>query len=102
MEDMEDIIGRIKRIKEELIKLQQNLKKMYVYGEEDKNMVKVKVNGKGKIIDIEFSTKNINNDFKKAIIKATNNGLQKADKLEQNKKQEIIGDVDIPDIPGLF
>ncbi len=102
MEDMEDIIGRIKRIKEELIKLQQNLKKMYVYGEEDKNMVKVKVNGKGKIIDIEFFTKNINNNFKKAIIKATNNGLQKADKLEQNKKQEIIGDVDIPDIPGLF
>jgi len=102
MDNMEDIVGRIKKIKEELIKLQQDLKEMYVYGEEEKNLVKVVVSGKGEVSDLEFTGKNINNDLKNAIIKATNDGLRKANKLEQNKKQEIVGNVDIPDIPGLF
>ncbi len=102
MENMDNILERIQKIKEEMINLQQDLKEMYVYGEEEKNLVKALINGKGKVLDYEFKTENVDNEIKKAIIKATNDGLQKATQLEQKKKQEIIGDVDIPDIPGLF
>ena len=37
-----------------------------------------------------------------AIVEATNDALKKARKYEIDRKKEIAGNVNIPDMPGLF
>ena len=102
MENMGDILNKIEQIKRELNDLHSQLENMTVYGKEKHGLVRTVVNGKGKIVDFEFDNGLVDIEFKEAIITSINDGLKKAQQLEKEKKQEIIGDVDIPDIPGIF
>ncbi len=103
MEDIDDVLGQVEKIKKGLEKLQKNLKTMEVKGKDESENITAIVSGKGKIIDYKFAinVNTLNNEIKDALVEATNEGLEKAKKLESEKKQEIIGDIDIPDIPGL-
>lgn len=104
LEDMDNILNKIESIKKELDNLNSNLESMKVYGEENRKLVKTVVNGKGKVVDFEFENGLVDKEFKEALIASINDGLEKAKKLEKEKKQEIIGDVDVdlPNIPGIF
>lgn len=102
MEDMDNILNQIERIQRELRELQNKLKDMEVKGTEKNGLVTTIVNGKGKIIDFDFNNGIIDQKFKEALLESINNGLEKAKQLEIEKKREIIGDVDMPDIPGLI
>ena len=102
MDDMDNIMNRIEQIKKELDELQEKLKTEKVYGKEKHGLVTTVVNGKGKILDFEFDNGVVDKEFKEAIIDSVNDALDKAEELEKEKKQEIVGDVEVPDVPGLF
>ncbi len=102
MDNMENIMKRVQNIKKELNQLQETLESMKVYGKEKHGLVTTVVNGQGKIVDFEFDNGVVDKEFKDAIIQSINDGLNKAHKLEKEKKQEIIGDVQLPDLPGLL
>ena len=103
MDNINDILNQIETIKEKMNRLQEELTNIQVYGEDENSLVRAISNGKGKILDYEFSEKGeIDTKKKKALIEATNNCIKKAKELEAEKKQEIVGNVNIPDIPGLF
>ncbi|MFW5976755.1 MAG: YbaB/EbfC family nucleoid-associated protein [Bacillota bacterium] len=102
MEDMDNILNKIEQIKKELDNLYSNLEEIKVSGKEKNGLVKTIVNGKGEIIDFEFENGLVDKEFKDAIIESINNGLEKSRELKKEKKQKIIGEVDIPDIPGIF
>lgn len=103
MENVDNIMGQVENIKKGLEKLQQNLKNVNVKGQDETKTVTVTANGKGKILELKFISDidTINEQIQEAIIEATNKTLKKAKKLEAEKKQEIIGDINMPDIPGL-
>ena len=102
MGDMDNIMNRIEEIKKELNNLQEKLKTEKVYGKEKHGLVRTVVNGKGKILDFEFDNWVVDKKFKEAIIDSVNDALEKAEKLEKEKKQKIVGNIDVPDVPGLF
>ena len=102
MGDMDNIMNRIEEIKKELNNLQEKLKTEKVYGKEKHGLVRTVVNGKGKILDFEFDNGVVDKEFKEAIIDSVNDALEKAEKLEKEKKQKIVGNIDVPDVPGLF
>ena len=99
---MGNVLNRIEQIKKELKELQGKLGDMEVCGEEERGLVKTIGNGKGKILDFVFANGIVDEEFKKALISSVNNALDKAKELEKEKKQEIIGNIQMPDIPGLF
>lgn len=103
MEDVDNVLDQVERIKKGLQELQKDLKSMKVKGKDENGTTTVIVSGEGKILDFKFDSpiETLNKETKNALIEATNNGLEKAKKLESEKKQEIIGDIDMPDIPGL-
>ncbi len=102
MDDMDGIINKINEIKNNLDNLENNLKEIKLFAEDKDSIVKITLNGKGKILNYEFSQSSINDKVKEALISATNIGLEKAKKLESEKKKNSIGNIELPDIPGLF
>ena len=106
MENMNNILGKIDLIKQRLNNLQGELEEIMVKGTDDDKVVTTIVSGTGKIIDFQlnfelFDTIN-QQDLRKALIQASNNGLNQAKQLEITKKREIVGEINLPDIPGLF
>ncbi|MFP4015916.1 MAG: YbaB/EbfC family nucleoid-associated protein [Halanaerobiales bacterium] len=103
---MNNNIEQIAVIKEELGKLEKELETITVEGTDDNNIITAIVSGKGKIMDYKFNfgeMVGLNKDtLIRAVVNASNNGLQAAEKLKITRKKEIIGDVNIPDMPGLF
>ncbi|MTI61439.1 hypothetical protein GM661_16900 [Iocasia frigidifontis] len=106
MNNMDDIMGQIAVIKQRMNQLQEELKKTKVNGSDDDKIITVIVSGSGQVIDYEFDLKKIEifdqEKLIKSLIEATNRGLTAARELEAKKKKEIVGTVDIPNIPGLF
>jgi DNA-binding protein YbaB len=102
MDNMDNILNQITIIKKRLNQLENELSDITLRADDDNSIVSVVVNGKGNIIDYYLHDDEIKEETKDALIKATNRGLQKAKETRADKKQEIVGDVDIPDIPGLF
>ncbi len=99
--DMDNILDKIEQIKTDLNNLQQKLEAKELQADDEHNLVTTIVNGKGKILDFNF-TKNIDIETKNALIESVNKALEKADKIERESKQQIVGDIDVPDVPGIF
>ncbi len=104
--NMNSILGKIEMIKKQLKNLQEELAETTVKGNDDGEIVTAVVSGTGKLLDYQlnfevFGTIN-QEDLRRALIQATNNGLQQAKQLEITRKKEIVGEVNLPDIPGLF
>ena len=102
MDDMNNILDKIEKIKKDLKDLEDKLETLTVYGKEKHGLVKTVVNGKGKIVDFEFTNGVVDKEFKEAIISSINDGLNKAKNLEKKEKENIIGDIDLPDVPGIL
>ena len=102
MDNMEDILNQITMIKARLNQLENELEEINLRADDDNCLVSVVVNGKGRIIDYNLHGEDIKEETKKALIVAVNRALEKAKQTRAEKKQEIVGDVNIPDIPGLF
>ncbi len=106
MMDMNNIVEQITFIKEKLSILDKELEELTVEGKDHTNRITVVVSGKGVVRDYQFNLiemGGLNKDsLVKAVVEATNSGLQAAKELEASRKKEIIGDVNLPDIPGLF
>lgn len=104
--DMNNIVEQIALIKEKLSKLQEELSAMTVEGTDSKNIITAILDGKGKVLDYKFNVSEMiglnQNNLVEAVVEATNNALKSAKELEASKKKEIVGDVNIPDMPGLF
>lgn len=104
--DINDIITQINNIKKGMAALEKELEEITVEGSDSNGFITSIVNGKGVILDYRFNPGQISSIKKdnliQAVVEATNNALKKARELEGSKKKEIIGEVNIPDIPGLF
>lgn len=99
---MENILNQITMIKKRLNQLENELSEINLRADDENGLVSVVANGKGKITDLYFHDEEISEESKNALIKAVNRAQEKAQQTRADKKQEIVGDVDIPDIPGLF
>lgn len=104
--DMNNIITQINNIKKRLAALEKELEQITVEGSDSKGIITSITNGKGLVKNYIFNPGQISSINKdsliEAVVEATNNALKKARELESSKKKEIIGEVNIPDIPGLF
>ena len=104
--DMNNIVEQITDIKARLLKLEKELKDITVKGTDSNNLITSIVSGDGIILDYQFNLIDmggLNKDsLVKAVVEATNNGLKAAKELEVSRKKEIVGQVNLPDIPGLF
>lgn len=101
-----DIITQINNIKKRLTDLEKELEQIMIEGTDSSGMITAVVNGKGIIKDYRFNPGQISSIKKEsliqAVVEASNNGLEKAREIEASKRKAIVGDVNIPDIPGLF
>ena len=102
MDDMDNILNQITMIKKRLNQLENELSEIDLRADDDNGLVSIVVNGKGQMVDIHFHDEEISKESKNALIEAVNRGQEKAQQTRADKKQEIVGDVNIPDIPGLF
>ena len=104
--DTNNILEKIEIIKRRLEELQEELKEIKIEGSNEDNTITAVVSGKGRILDYQLKLGQIGalnkNTLIKAVVDASNNALKAAKQLEATKKKEIIGDINIPDIPGLF
>lgn len=106
MENMNNILSQIEEIKNKLRNLQEELKSITVENNDENNIVTTIVDGTGKITDFKFNLEVIDSidhkDFITALVNSANNAVAKAKQLEKDKKKAIVGNVNIPDVPGLF
>lgn len=100
------MLEQVNYIKEKLAQLVEELKDVSVEDVDSNNILTAVVSGNGIVKDYIFNPDQIGSINKdslvQAIVEATNNAIQKAKKYESDKKKEIAGNVNIPDIPGLF
>lgn len=104
--DMNDMMEQLSNIKEKLAALAEELKNIKIEGTDSDKILTAIVSGNGSVKDYIFNPDQIGSINKEnliqAIVEATNNALQKARNYESEKKKEIAGKVNIPDMPGLF
>ncbi|HHU91845.1 MAG TPA: YbaB/EbfC family nucleoid-associated protein [Halanaerobiaceae bacterium] len=104
--DISNIITQINNIKNGLAALEKELEEITVEGSDSQGMITAIVNGKGIVQNYLFNPGQISSIKKdnliQALIEASNQALTKARELAASKKKEILAEVNIPDIPGLF
>ncbi|MFW6029813.1 MAG: YbaB/EbfC family nucleoid-associated protein [Halanaerobiales bacterium] len=104
--DMNNIMQQVETIKKRLEELRNELADIRVEGKDDDNIITAIVNGKGKVLDYSINLGQIGALNKatliKAVVDASNNALQSAREIEAEKRKEIIGDLNLPNLPGLF
>lgn len=104
--EINNIMEKVNVIKKRLSELEEELSKVEVEGQDDNNIITAILSGKGKILDYKLNLNQmgaLNKDtLIKAVVDASNKGLQAARELEAEKRRKIVGDLDLPDMPGLF
>ncbi len=101
-DNMEDILKQIDIIKRRLRQMENELENTNVKGRDERSGITVIYNGKNEIIDIVVPDDKLEQNLKAGLIAALNNGLKNSTSLKTEKKQEILGEIDLPNIPGLF
>lgn len=103
VEDLKKIFEEVTKIKEKMKEIQEGLSKKIVVGDAGAGMVKVSVNGKGFIVNVEIDESLINMNDKEMlqdlIVAATNSGLRKANKMMKEAMGSFAGG--LPLIEGL-
>ncbi|MEJ6952605.1 YbaB/EbfC family nucleoid-associated protein [Natronospora cellulosivora (SeqCode)] len=101
-----NILEKIETIKKRLAELKEELAEIKVEGQDENKTITAVVSGKGQILDYNLNLGQIGALNKetliKAVVDASNNGLKAAKEIEANKRKEIIGELNLPDMPGLF
>lgn len=102
-----DIISRAKKMQEEMLKVQEQLKDEKIEYQVAGGAVKVILNGQKEILDIKINYEILEdavNDknsetIEELLVTAINEALKKAEELSEEKMGEVTGGVGIP---GLF
>lgn len=100
--DINNIMGQIEKIKNNMEKSQSQLKDLRVTGSDENGQVEVIFDGKGEVLDFKLNGDKLNEDLSYALVEATNDGFKKVKELQMEKRQEALGGIDMPDIPGII
>lgn len=96
------MIKQALELKSKLEKTQKELAKMTVEAQSDDGAVKVKANGRQKILSIEISTEVIDpkksTQLEKLVLKAVTDALDKSKKLADKHLSKLTGGIKIPGI----
>ena len=105
-QNMADMFGKFSEIQEKMEKAKQELAKVEVEAEAGGGMVKVKANGKRKILSIKLDKDVIDPDdaemMEDLVVAGVNKALEKAEEAAQERMQETYKDM-MPGggIPGM-
>ena len=101
--DLGNMMGKMQEMQSKMKEAQEQLQFIKAEGESGAGLVKVTVNGKKKVIEIDIDESIISSDKKNIvqdlIIAATNLALDKIDPLIQEEIKKHTGGL-IPNIPG--
>lgn len=93
MANMADMFGKFSELQSKMQEAQQELEKLEVEAEAGGGMVKVKANGKRKILSIKLDKDVIDPDdsemMEDLIVAGVNKALEKAEETSQQKMQEM-------------
>lgn len=104
--NIDNVMEQIAYIKDKMNNLQQELESLTVKGQDKEGIITAVLTGSGQVIDYEFKADQMEvynlAEIKEALVTATNDGLKKAAQIQREKRKAIVGNLNIPDIPGLF
>lgn len=100
--NMDDIMDRIEKIKKGLEESEEDLKDLVLEGTDSGDMVTAIFSGKGQLKEIKAAENTPAKEIKPHLIEAINDGIKKVNALKAERKKSLLGDIEIPDIPGLF
>lgn len=93
--NMAEIFKQAKKAQEELAKVQEALEGMIVEGDSGGGIVKVKANGKQKILSVKIDPEVIESDdiemLEDLLTAAVNQALEKAREMEKQEMQKVAG-----------
>ena len=100
--DFSNIFGKVKELQESMKAAQARISKLSSEGEAGGGMVRAKVNGDRRVIEIQVDDALVNNEDKELIqdlsVAAVNNALDKMDALTKEEMKSVTGG--LPNIPG--
>ena len=104
MFDMMKMMGKMKEVQAKMKEAQENLAHIKTEAEAGAGMVKVTVNGKRQVLEINIDKDMIKPEDKEMIqdlvVAAVNKALAEVEVLAQEELKKTTGDV-LPNIPGL-
>ena len=98
------LMSQIKKAQEKVEQIQKELETITVEGSAGGEMVKVTANGKQEIIKVEIDPEILSDDvemLEDMVAAATNQALQKAQEISQEKMSAITGGI-LPNLPPGF
>lgn len=105
-DQLSKLLQQAQKMQSDMVKAQEDLKKMRVEEVVDAGSVKVIANGKQEIIDIILDPGIIHPANSKVIqellVSAVNRALEKSKNLANKEMNRVTGGLNIPNIPGLF
>ena len=101
--NIDNVLEEIEKIKNGLKESEKDLKEIKIEATDSRELIKTEFNGKGELLNISFLSSDISaEELKPILIESVNNGLEKVKELKTERKQKVLGNIELPDIPGLF
>lgn len=101
--DLNELLSQAQKMQEEVAKKQSDIASKTVEAEAGGGMVKVKMNGNHKLLEIKIAKELINPSesemLEDLIVAAVNNGIKEIDQLVQNEMGSLRNMM--PNIPGM-
>lgn len=99
-----NLMNQLKKVQKQIERVQEELEALTVEGSAGGGMVKVTANGKQEIISVKIDQEILSGDIEMVedmVTAATNQALQKAQELSQEKMATVTGGM-LPNLPGGF
>ena len=102
--NMCNMMKQVQKMQKQMAKLQEELEARTLEVTSGGGMVRVEVNGKKELVDLEVDPAAVDPDdlemLQDMIIAAVNEGLRKVDEMVMQEMQKVTGGLKLP--PGLF
>ena len=102
--NMGNMMKQVQKMQKQMAKLQEELAARTLEVTSGGGMVRVEVNGKKELVDLEVDPAAVDPDdlemLQDMIIAAVNEGLRKVDEMVMQEMQKVTGGLKLP--PGLF
>ncbi|HAA37748.1 MAG TPA: YbaB/EbfC family nucleoid-associated protein [Firmicutes bacterium] len=102
--NMGNMMKQVQKMQKQMAKLQEELEARTLEVTSGGGMVRVEVNGKKELVDLEVDPAAVDPDdlemLQDMIIAAVNEGLRKVDEMVMQEMQKVTGGLKLP--PGLF
>jgi nucleoid-associated protein EbfC len=104
-EQFGNMMEMVKKVQQYVSQTEEHLKsERIVVGSSD--VVKVTVNGQQTVVSIELNTKYLSPDdaalLQDLLVSTINNALDKSREMHQQSMSKLAGELNLPNIPGLF